>query len=101
MALYRHGSWGHTDIEGKHASSLTLYNWGDPAYYQVEWDIPDLEETEHIGCYFELGTAMLDPTKAPGMGLQMREYDGIMAMPEPVVVFLRDLGFIIPEDCAS
>lgn len=89
--MIKHGSWGSSD-QGSHESSLELFNWGDPLYYQVEWDIPGLEATEHIGCTFEWVSVGMEPKKS------MTDYDGIMAMPDIVVTFLREQGFIIPEE---
>jgi hypothetical protein len=79
--MVTHGSWGSRDV-GKHASTMTLY--ADKAHYLIEWDVPGLETTEHIGLTFEHKT--------------LTDYDGIMSLPKEAVTFLREQGFIVPEE---
>ncbi len=101
--MIEHGSWGSRPI-GTYTSSLTLYNWGDPFYYQIEWIIDsDDEMVEHIGLWFEV--CQLTPPHTmppkPGEGKSLIDYDGIMAMPDIAVTFLREQGFTIPEEFES
>lgn len=80
--LVRHGSWGSRDV-GKHPSTMTLYC--EPrCHYEIEWDIPGLDEVEHIGLTFE-DRVLVD-------------YDGIMALPHEAIAFLRAQGFTVPKE---
>ena len=74
-------SFGSRSV-GKHASSMTLY--AERARYVIEWDIPGLEDTEHIGLTFE--------------GKTLTDYDGVFSLPKEAVAFLREQGFIIPPE---
>jgi hypothetical protein len=79
--LVREGSWGSRRI-GKYASTMTLY--ADGPHYLIEWDIPKLEMTEHIGLTFEHKTLV--------------DYDGVFSLPREAVAFLRKQGFTIPKE---
>jgi hypothetical protein len=50
----------------------------------IEWDIPTLDEVEHIGLSFEHKTLV--------------DYDGVMSLPAPAIAFLREQGFIVPKE---
>lgn len=77
LEMISHGSWGHNEL-GAYESTMDVYlDGGYPNF--IEWDIPELEETEHIGLTYENG--------------KMIDYDGIMAMPQEAVELLRELGF--------
>jgi hypothetical protein len=67
---------------GKHASTMTLY--ADGRRYFIEWDIPSLDEVEHIGLTFEHKTLV--------------DYDGVFSLPREAIRFLRKQGFIIPKE---
>ena len=51
---------------------------------EVEMDIPDLDETEHIGLWIENG-ALVD-------------YDGVYSLPKEVAAELEKLGITVTED---
>ena len=61
-------------------STLELFDNGN-GNYTIEWDIPDLEITEHIGifCY--------DKNKI------VSDYDGVFEVPKEAIQFLEDNGF--------
>jgi hypothetical protein len=79
--LVSEGSWGARRL-GKHASTMTLY--ADGPHYMIEWDIPALETTEHIGLTFEHKT--------------LTDYDGVMSLPREAIAFLRGQGFKVPRE---
>ena len=79
--LISEGSWGSRDF-GKHKSTMTLYAEG--AHYFIEWDIPDLEQTEEIGLTFEHKT--------------LTGYDGVFNLPREAISLLRNAGFHVPKD---
>lgn len=79
--LVSEGSWGARRL-GKHASTMTLY--ADGPHYMIEWDIPALETTEHIGLTFEHKT--------------LTDYDGVFSLPREAIAFLRKQGFIVPSE---
>lgn len=76
--MITHGSWGSSDI-GKHASIMEIWDNENGVPSMIEWDIPSLEETEHIGLTFE--------------DKELVDYDGIMEMPKEAVYFLEQLGY--------
>lgn len=67
---------------GSHESTMTLYADG-PRYF-IEWDVPSIEETEHIGLVFEHRT--------------LTDYDGVMSLPTQAIALLRNHGFIVPKE---
>jgi hypothetical protein len=67
---------------GTHESTMTLY--ADGPHYMIEWDIPAICETEHIGLTFEHKT--------------LTDYDGVFSLPRPAIAFLRKQGFHIPRE---
>lgn len=70
-----------TDNLGEHESTVELWgNDGDDTY-EIEWDIPSLEETEHIGIWCGEGTK------------EMCDYDGVFEIPKPIIAWLEELGF--------
>lgn len=79
--LVSEGSWGARGL-GKHASTMTLYAEG--AHYMIEWDIPSLDEVEHIGLTFE--------------HKRLVDYDGVFSLPKPAIAFLRKQGFTVPRE---
>jgi hypothetical protein len=86
--LYSHGSWGSSDIPGKHACTMDYSEGSDAGHAYIEWDIPSLEMTESIGLTFE----MRDGKRT------LTDYDGIMALPAQAVHILGQLGIAVPAD---
>jgi hypothetical protein len=82
-ALLKHGSWGHHDL-GQHPSTMTLYLSDDRSKGMIEWDIPAIDEVEHIGLWFQDG--------------DLTDYDGTMALPPQAVAMLRSYGFTVGPD---
>jgi hypothetical protein len=62
-------------------STLELFEIEEGSKYMIEWDIPELEETEHIGifCY--------DTPK------EVSDYDGVFEVPKEAIKLLEDNGF--------
>ena len=85
--LYRHGSWGASDITGEHEWTMTLYQYEDSKFpsFMVEWDIPSIEETEHIGLIFDQDTKELE------------DVDGIMSLPVVLADWMISLGYIVDK----
>jgi hypothetical protein len=79
--IIQEGSWGSRAL-GEYAWTMELY--AEPGSYFIEWDIPKLEMTEHIGLTFQHKT--------------LTDYDGIMSLPQPAIEFLRQQGFIVPAE---
>lgn len=82
------GSWGARSV-GTHASTMELWRYPDqPGYAFIEWDIPGLDEVEHIGITWE----------EPADGRRVvTDYDGVMDIPREAVDFLRAQGFDVSE----
>ena len=72
---------------GEHDFTLELF-WFDGDVKngrgQIEWDIPTLEETEHIGIWTEDG-ALID-------------YDGVMSLPDEIIPFIEAQGITVPAE---
>jgi len=68
---------------GKHASVMRLYAFDD-GHYMIEWDIPTLDEVEHIGLWFRHKT--------------LTDYDGVFSLPREAIAFLRKQGFRVPKE---
>lgn len=80
--LILEGSWGSRDI-GKHKSTMTLWEERGPVY-SIEWKVPDLGRTEHIGLTFERG--------------RLVDYDGVFSLPREAIALIRKAGFTVPRD---
>jgi hypothetical protein len=80
--LVREGSWGSSPL-GKYESTMEVFanEYGVPV--MIEWDIPDLEETEHIGLQIE--------------GKHVTGYDGVMCIPQEAIDLLKELGYNTDE----
>lgn len=65
---------------GKFESTLELFQ-RDNGSYLIEWDIPFLEDTEHIGIYVEPNSK------------KVVEYDGVFELSPEHVEFLKENGF--------
>lgn len=74
------------DQLGSHESTMTLYQTGEPEYVLIEWDIPALEETVHIGVWFSADAS------------SMTDYDGVMSLPQQAIELLEDNGIQVPGD---
>jgi hypothetical protein len=64
---------------GEHESTMTLYKTG-PAEFEIEWDIPDLEETWNIGIWTDENKVVID-------------YDGLFSLPAEAIQLLNENGF--------
>ena len=67
---------------GDHKQTMELF--GDTGHYLIEWDLPSLDMTEHIGVFcYERDKVLSD-------------YDGVFEMPDEARQFLESCGF----DCS-
>jgi hypothetical protein len=86
-ALVSHGSWGASAL-GEHESTMDLYE-RDALHGFIEWDIPALDDTEHIGLTYERG--------ADGKR-HLADYDGVMSLPHEAVILLEGTGIVVSEE---
>ena len=78
--LYREGSWIQPKIEGMHACTMEFFvGDGTERYGQIEFDIPSLEEIEHIGNWWN-------------EAMEMTDYDGVHCLPHQAVGLLEKFG---------
>jgi hypothetical protein len=87
--FYREGSWGSYSLDGEHESTMTLYRerkglGSEGDFLFIEWDIPSLNEVEHIGLEIE--------------GKRIVGYDGVQSFPRLAYKWLRSLGYVIARD---
>lgn len=69
---------------GTHASTMELYRNEDGSLF-IEWDVPAIDEVQHIGLVFDGRKRLVD-------------YDGVYSLPSPVPAFLRAAGYVVPRD---
>ena len=87
-ALIEEGSWGERDI-GTHASTMELFDYTDePTRGLIEWDIPSIEGTEHIGLWYELRDGVR----------HLCDYDGVCSLPREAVALLERTGIVVDEE---
>lgn len=67
---------------GEHEYTMELFQ-GKNNQYVIEWDIPELEMTEHIGIWCT-GTIVTD-------------YDGVFEIPKQAIELLQSCGFSTKE----
>jgi hypothetical protein len=97
-ALIEHGSWGHREL-GTHESTMDF--WTNPGSLDgfIEWDVPGLETTEHIGLVFSPKEPLKTIIGIPrNSDLELVDYDGIMALPSQAIELLKDQGYYVPEE---
>jgi hypothetical protein len=83
--MVSHGSFGANDV-GTHASTMEFFVFDDEAGKgEIEWDIPSLEDTEHIYLTW-------DEEK------NLTAYDGIASLPREAIKFLEEKGFKVGPD---
>lgn len=83
--LVREGSFG-THPLGAHESTMELFvHDGQAGSGLIEWDIPSIEETEHIGLTWDNDKNLLD-------------YDGVFSIPAQAISFLEANGFKVGDD---
>lgn len=73
------GSWGSRHL-GAHASTMELFFHKQGGSGFIEWDIPGIGETEHIGLSWDNDRNVFD-------------YDGVFAIPDEAIAFLEAQGF--------
>lgn len=67
--------------QGKFDQSFELYK-EDDRHYMIEWDIPGMDTTEHVGMIFDENLNLID-------------YDGVFEFPKEAIAWLEglNLGF--------
>lgn len=74
---------------GRAECTMTLYDSDDDAGRGwIEWDIPSLETGEEIGLWY----------KMTGTKRELRDYDGVFALPKEAVELLRKADIIVPKE---
>jgi hypothetical protein len=68
---------------GTHKSTMEIWETEGGVPQMIEWDIPDLEETEHIGLEID--------------GKLVTGYDGVFELPTEAIEMLEALGY----DCSE
>lgn len=68
---------------GKHDCTLELFQHSETVY-NVEWDVPELDETVNIGIWID--------ESCPYRKV-IREYDGVFSVPAEIEDFLSECGF--------
>lgn len=84
LVLERSSSSVAEDL-GNHESTMCLYDFDEPGRYMIEWDVPSLEETQHIGIWVNEARK------------ELRDYDGVMSLPEEAIELLEEQGITVGE----
>lgn len=95
--LISEGSWSESDL-GKHDFTMEWFPGDDAGHATIEWDIPTLEQTEHIGLTFEMRINEADP-RNPKRALT--GYDGVMGLSDEAIAFIEHMGVIVDEEFKS
>lgn len=69
---------------GGHECTMELFEY-ENGMYEIEWDVPALEMTEHIGIWIKEGTKIIT------------DYDGVFDLPQEAVDLLKKNGFDTSE----
>jgi hypothetical protein len=76
------GSWGERNPAKKTKSTMELFFYKDNTGF-IEWDMPNLEMTEHIGLTFEIS---LEGKRI------LTDYDGVFSLPDQAMDLLEKHG---------
>lgn len=70
---------------GHYKSTMELFAYEDePKCFLIEWDIPQLEETHHIGIWLDRNN-------------ELQDYDGVFELPKQAIEILRKNNIIVSE----
>ncbi|MEX0597121.1 MAG: hypothetical protein WD512_11530 [Candidatus Paceibacterota bacterium] len=69
---------------GEHEFTMELFKDDQGVPTMIEWDVPSLEETEHIGLWFD--------------GKTLTDYDGVFELPIEAIKLIRKYGYSVPRD---
>lgn len=76
---------GYTNVsQGVLTSSMELFTDDKGTPTGIEWDVPELEQTEDIGLWFE--------------GKTLTDYDGVFELPIEAIKLIRKAGYTVPRD---
>jgi hypothetical protein len=92
--LILEGSWGVSE-QGKHAFTMEWFEGDDAGSATIEWDIPTLDRTEHIGLTFEMRTVDGRHVRA------MTEYDGVFSLSEHAIKFIEQQDIVVDPEFKS
>jgi hypothetical protein len=82
MVLER--SFGFESI-GAHESTMELFFHDGAGHGMIEWNIPTLDRTEHIGLFWDNDKNLTD-------------YDGVFSLPPEAITFLEANEFKVSDD---
>ena len=68
---------------GNYEFTMELFTDDENTPTLIEWDIPELEETEHIGLEFD--------------GKRLEDYDGVFDLPYEAIKLIRKSGYVVPK----
>lgn len=85
--INQEGSWGERNLAKRTKSVMELFFHKDNTGF-IEWDIPKLDMTEHIGLVFEI---------APDGKRILTDYDGVFSLPDQAMDLLEKHGV----DCSE
>ena len=85
--INQEGSWRQRNLAKRTKSIMELYFYKDNSGF-IEWDIPKLDMTEHIGLVFEI---------TPEGKRVLTDYDGVFSLPDQAMDLLEKHGV----DCAE
>ena len=75
------------DELGTDECTMTFYESAlTPGRGMIEWDIPGLEETHHIGVWFDAAKR------------ELPDYDGLFSLPEQAIELLEKARIVVGED---
>ncbi|MCC6887757.1 MAG: hypothetical protein IT536_04405 [Hyphomicrobiales bacterium] len=80
--INQEGSWGERNLARRTKSTMDLYFYADNTGF-IEWDIPKLGMTEHIGLVFEI---------TPDGKRVLVDYDGVFSLPDQAMDLLETHG---------
>jgi hypothetical protein len=78
--IWKEISYSNVQLSDDTTSTLELFTCKDGSYF-IEWDVPELEETKHIGIFVEENTK------------NIIDYDGVFEVPKQAIEFLKEQGF--------
>lgn len=66
------------NYQGEFDQTFELFK-EDDTHFMIEWDIPNMETTEHIGLTFDKDGNLID-------------YDGVFSVPDEAIEWIESLG---------
>lgn len=95
--INKNGNWEYTFVSdicidngyvnkgiGKYECTMELFTDDNGTPTMIEWDIPEMEHTEHIGLEFS--------------GIHLEGYDGVFELPSQAVQLIKKAGYKVGDD---